>query len=148
MNPALEVSSTPTDDDKQNGFTTKYEGKTAVIHKIAVLSLTIIPFIVFVGAVIYYWGEGISLTSLFTADCFLFHYHHWHWRWLPSPVYPQRIPGKALAKGYPRISRRICHSGPGYPLGLRITAGTTHLATVLGTHIHLTYTKAKPGLTC
>ena len=28
------------------------------------LSLTIIPFIVFVGAVIYYWGSGISLTSL------------------------------------------------------------------------------------
>ncbi|MEM8484261.1 MAG: acyl-CoA desaturase [Bacteroidota bacterium] len=65
MNPALEVSSTPSDEDaKPNAFTTPYEGKAAVLHKTAVLSLTIIPFIVFIGAVIYYWGEGISLMSL------------------------------------------------------------------------------------
>ncbi len=66
MNPALnEVpANSPTTETKQKTHTTPYEGKAAVIHKIAVLSLTIIPFIVFVGAVIYYWGTGISLTSL------------------------------------------------------------------------------------
>ncbi len=66
MNPAqTEVPSTqPETDAKLKTYTTRYEGKAAIIHKTAVLSLTIIPFVVFVAAIVYYWGTGISLTSL------------------------------------------------------------------------------------
>ena len=41
-----------------------YTGRKKVIHKIAVLSLTILPFVGVILTIIFAWGKGISLTSL------------------------------------------------------------------------------------
>ena len=41
-----------------------YTGNKKVIHKIAVLSLTILPFVGVILTIIFAWGRGITLTSL------------------------------------------------------------------------------------
>lgn len=71
MNPALEAPIKPPESDKQDkSYIITYEGKAAVLHKIAVLSLTILPFIAFIAAIVYYWGTGITLVSLLILIAF------------------------------------------------------------------------------
>ena len=41
-----------------------YTGHKKVVHKIAVLALTILPFVGVILTIIFAWGRGISLTSL------------------------------------------------------------------------------------